>query len=96
MRSGHFYLTNAAGVFRYAGQWGNIWSSRSGAAGVVYYLHFGPSEVNPSVDPPTRYNGFSLRCLSTVLGMWYNWEHEYRDCRASRVETSRRGASFWL
>ena len=32
VRSGNVNLPNSAGTFRNAGQWGNSWSSRGGAA----------------------------------------------------------------
>ena len=75
VRSGSFYLANTAGVLRYAGQLGYWWSSRGadtvwGSAGLGgYYLGFNANDVNPSNGPNTRWPGFPLRCLSTVLDM---------------------------
>ncbi len=46
------------------------WSSRSGADTDAYVLYFDATIVNPSNGPNNHYIGFSLRCLSTVLGMW--------------------------
>jgi len=36
----------------------------------VYVLTFVATGVSPSAGPSERHNAFSLRCLSTVLGMW--------------------------
>ena len=76
VRSGVINLTVSAGTFRYAGQWGDDWSSRASstrydgsAIPSAYYLAFTATGVTPSAGPSTRYYGFSLRCLSTVLDM---------------------------
>ena len=77
VRSGRIALHNTAGTLRYAGQWGNDWSSRASSTNAsgttmpsAYNLNFGPTDVNPSNGPWERWNGRPLRCLSTVLGIW--------------------------
>ncbi len=76
MRSGHVGPSYSAGNFRDAGSGGLWWSSRGadnvwGSAGLGgYYLIFNATSVNSSNGPNSRYYAFSLRCLSTVLGMW--------------------------
>jgi len=69
VRSGFIYLTNTAGTFRAAGQWGYDRSSRSySTATNAYFLSFDDTGVHPS-DNFGRSYAFPLRCLSTVLGM---------------------------
>jgi hypothetical protein len=70
VRSGFIYLPGASGAaFRSAVIRGGYWSSRGGAATTAYYLQIETSAVKPSIGPNSRYHGFSLSCLSTVLGM---------------------------
>ncbi len=69
VRSGYVDLPNTAGTLRYAGVYGYWWSSRGDAATGAYYLRFTATGVYPSRGPNSRWNGFPLRCLSTVLGM---------------------------
>jgi len=74
VRSG--YLAPLDGKSWFAGQNGYDWSSHGSSArhdGVVipsaYRLSFNASTVHTSDGPYERWLGFSLRCLSTVLGM---------------------------
>ena len=69
VRSGYIHLANTAGTFRYAGNYGFYWSSRSAVATNAYYLNFNATGIDPSSGPVSRYIGIPLRCLSTVLGM---------------------------
>ncbi len=77
VRSGRLYLPGVNGnTYRDVGQWGRDWSSRGTSIDAnnstvlsAYYLDYGPSEAFPSRGPWGRWHGFSLRCLSTVLGM---------------------------
>ena len=74
VRSGIVAPTVAAGTFRLAGQAGFGWSSRAAAYtsstwATAYLLAFHASTVYPSDGPYGRYDGRSLRCLSTVLDM---------------------------
>ena len=76
VRSGYLNLTVSADTLRYTGVNGIWWSSRAsstrpdGAASPsAYFLDFTASAVRPSHGPNERHFGFSLRCLSTVLGM---------------------------
>ena len=68
VRSGYITLPIAAGTFRYAGINGSWWSLYGDAATGAYNLVFNNTIVNPSRNV-SRWHGFSLRCLSTVLGM---------------------------
>ena len=72
MRSGFFELPSTAGTLRYAGHAADYWSSRaaytSSTSATAYYLEFATA-VNPSSGPSSRWLGFPLRCLSTVLDM---------------------------
>ena len=69
MRSGYVALTVSAGTFRNTGQYGFWWSSRSYSTTTsAYLLDFNASTVYPS-NYNSRWDGFPLRCLSTVLGM---------------------------
>ncbi len=74
MRSG--YLAPLDGKSWFAGQNGYDWSSRGASTrydGVstpsAYFLVFNAAGMYPSNGPSNRYDGFPLRCLSTVLGM---------------------------
>ena len=74
MRSGD--IAPDVGKFWYAGINGYDWSSRASSTrydGAVissaYYLAFYASAVYQSGGPNERWHGYSLRCLSTVLGM---------------------------
>ncbi len=72
MRSGVIYTTNTAGTFRHAGINGHWWVSRattynSSTSALAYEFHFGATDVYTSGGPYTRYSGYPLRCLSTVL-----------------------------
>ena len=73
MRSGDIKPGNSTGTLRYAGINGAWWSSRMAdtiwsSAGVgAYELVFLATESHPSRGPDARYQGYSLRCLSTVL-----------------------------
>ena len=74
VRSGHVYPANTAGTFRYAGTYGVYWSLwaaayTSSTSATAYYLRVEPYAVRPSYGPSHRFNGFPLRCLSTVLDM---------------------------
>lgn len=70
VRSGFIFLPGASGsTFWYASQYSYSWSSRSSATANAYYLQIEPSGVKPSNGPSNRYVAFTLRCLSTVLGM---------------------------
>ena len=74
VRSGDVELPITTGTFRFAGVGGIYWSSRAAAdtsstSATAYYLAFDESTVYPSSGPSTRWNGFPLRCLSTVLDM---------------------------
>ncbi len=76
MRSGYFDLTTAD-VLRGAGVGGFSQSSRavdyvSSVTAAAHYLTFNTAAVGPSGGPGGRWFGFPLRCLSTVLDMWYN------------------------
>jgi len=67
VRSGHLYPHD--GKSWGAGQYGYDWSSRSySTTAYAYSLNFLASDVTPS-NYGYRYDGFPLRCLSTVLGM---------------------------
>ena len=70
VRSGWIHLPSTAGTFSYAGAAGVWWSSYTySAATHAYDLYLQTTGVvNPS-SPSTRYTGFPLRCLSTVLDM---------------------------
>ena len=69
VRSGRVTLPNTAGTFRLAGLEGHWWSSRGASSATdAYGLTFNTA-VYPSNGPNARWYGFSLRCLSTVLGM---------------------------
>ena len=72
VRSGLLYP--ADGKSWHAGIAGYWWSSRAAAytsstSATAYSLGFNASTVYPSHGPYTRWGGFPLRCLSTVLGM---------------------------
>ena len=74
VRSG--YLAPNDGKSWHAGQNGDLWASRGASTrydGVTtpnaYSLAFNVTGVYPSNGPTDRFYGFSLRCLSTVLGM---------------------------
>ena len=75
VRSGSFYLPGASGAtYSYAGVYGRYWSSRGlsthangSAIPSTYYLGFNATDVYPSGGPDTRWDGFPLRCLSTVI-----------------------------
>ena len=69
VRSGAVVLAYTAGTFRSAGVGGDWWSSRGDAATNAYNIHFSATGVLPSSGPNSRWHGFPLRCLSTVLGM---------------------------
>ena len=74
VRSSDVELPITTGTFRFAGVGGIYWSSRAAAdtsstSATAYYLAFDESTVYPSSGPSTRWNGFPLRCLSTVLDM---------------------------
>jgi len=72
VRSGGFYLgagTAGGPHSGYLGYHGLFWSSRSDSTTTnAHNLYFLASNVNPS-NSADRWRGFSLRCLSTVLGM---------------------------
>ena len=77
MRSGVIDLPVVTGAFRGAGQIGHYWSSRGSSAHSTgatlpsgYYLRFDATVIIPSNGPTTRYDAYSLRCLSTVLDIW--------------------------
>ena len=70
VRSGY-----TAGTFRLAASVAEYWSSRASSTrfdganvSSAYKFEFS-SIINPSSGPDARAYGFSLRCLSTVLGM---------------------------
>ena len=67
VRSGHLYVANVPGTLRYTAAGGVYWSSRGDANTTAYFLAL-YSALNAS-DYNSRYLGFPLRCLSTVLGM---------------------------
>ena len=69
VRGGYVVLPITAGTFRNAGREGRWWSSRAVAATTAYYLLFNATAVYPSNGPNSRWHGFPLRCLSTVLDM---------------------------
>ncbi len=76
VRSGYIYLPNTAGTFKEAGQNGSWWSSRASSTRYdgaqipsAYFLSLDNNLTNTSAGPYIRYNGFPLRCLSTVLDM---------------------------
>ena len=74
VRSARVNLTVSAGTLGYAGQYGYWWSSRAAAytsstSANAYDLSFNATAVYPSYGPSNRWNGFPLRCLSTVLDM---------------------------
>jgi len=76
---GGIYLPNAAGTFGYAGAEGVWWSSRAySTATNAYELYLQTSGAVAPSNNSNRYNGFPLRCLSTVLGMW-------RKCPAEEI-----------
>ncbi len=75
VRSGRIALaiTNTLGG---VGRWGRNWSScatstndEGATVPSGYNLDFPATAVHPSAGPWDRYSGFSLRCLSTVLGI---------------------------
>lgn len=78
VRSGIIGLIGASGAtFRVGGQEGVWWSSRASstnASGTVtpsaYRFIYNANGVYPSNGPIERQFGFSLRCLSTVLGIF--------------------------
>ena len=54
---------------RYASYISDYWTSRAySSASYAYNLHYNAYNVDPSSNS-YRWYGFSLRCLSTVLGM---------------------------
>ncbi len=69
VRSGHISPADTVGTFRYAGVYGYEWSSRTSptSSTLAYWFEFSATESRPSWGPYERYNGFPLRCLSTVL-----------------------------
>lgn len=71
VRSGAFFLANAASTFRYAGHGSAWWSSRTSptSATLAYWFEINNTGSRPSWGPYDRWYGYSLRCLSTVLGM---------------------------
>ncbi len=74
VHSGRINLTVSAGTLGYADQYGHWWPSRAAAytsstSATAYYLDFRDTAVYPSNGPVNRWNGFPLRCLSTVLDM---------------------------
>ena len=75
MRSGNVGLSVTAGGFRYAGNEGLWWSSRtvsntSTTSDKACNLYFNSMTVYPSHGPDYDWYGFPLRCLSTV------WDRE--------------------
>ena len=70
VRSGWILLPTTAGTFRFAGALSVWWSSRAySSTTYAYDLYLQTTGVvSPSYDS-NRYDGFPLRCLSTVLGM---------------------------
>ena len=68
VRSGYVDLFNTAGTLRNAGPLADYWSSRA-VTTTAYDLHFDTAVVRPSNGPDYRWQGLSLRCLSTVLDM---------------------------
>ena len=77
MRGGFINLPSRnGGTFLDAGIYGDWWSSRGSSTRTdgsaipsAYVLYFTTTGVGPSAGPHTRYAGFPLRCLSTVLDM---------------------------
>ena len=77
MRSGR--ITQADGELWNPSLYGFWWSLRGTSMrydGITtpsaYGLYFNATGVGSSGGPYNRYYGFPLRCLSTVLDMWYN------------------------
>ncbi len=74
MRSGYIVPATAADTFKIAGKNGYNWSLRGSntryddeSVPSAYNLAF-YTAVLPINGPNNRYNGYPLRCLSTVLG----------------------------
>ena len=75
MRSGYVELLKSTGTLRVTGQWGHYWSSQAGTytsstAATAYNFEFNTA-INPSHEN-SRWYGFPLRCLSTVL-VYVEW-----------------------
>ncbi len=71
VRSGRLNLTVSAGTLGNAGINGYEWSSRGAAytsstSAAAYNLEFNDSTVYPSNGPNNRWNGFPLRCLTSM------------------------------
>ena len=71
MRSGYVGMFNSTGTARYAGLDGYVWPQTTvalpGVPSAMVYLLFDAIIVDPSYSPYGRWNGHSLRCLSTAL-----------------------------
>ncbi len=64
-----YLLGISGGTFGVAGKDDYIWSSRSGTVTTAYDFALNAADIIPSNGPWDRWNGRSLRCLSTVLDM---------------------------
>ena len=69
VRSGFIELPYASGTLRNPSLTGYGWSTRSDAATTAYVLGFSAEVAHSSAGPTSRWVGFPLRCLSTVLDM---------------------------
>ena len=77
MRSGYVHLPGVnEATLSFISQGGVGWSSYGAskryddtATLSAYYLNFGAMSVNVSRGPDSRWFGYPLRCLSTVLDM---------------------------